>query len=106
VPKRAECKRERRRALLDGIDNSAYLIDTAGIILDINQGGKACRERRRELVGSCLWKLLPTRDIAKQEAEGGRGHSFGEAARFEMSIMEGYSTKHIINFNATGESSR
>jgi len=36
------------RALLDGIDNSAYLIDPEGVILAINaKSGKTCRKRRR-----------------------------------------------------------
>ena len=46
------------RALLDGIDNSAYLIDPNGMILAVNaNAARRAGKNTGELVGTCLWSF-------------------------------------------------
>ena len=46
------------RALLDGIDNSAYLIDPDGMILAVNaNAARRAGKNAGELVGTCLWSF-------------------------------------------------
>jgi PAS domain S-box-containing protein len=76
---------KKARALLDGIDNCAYLIDPAGVILDIN--AKAATRAGKdavELVGSCLWDLFSQPEISlSRKRKAAEVMASGEAARFE-----------------------
>jgi PAS domain S-box-containing protein len=76
---------KKARALLDGIDNCAYLIDPAGIILDIN--AKAARRAGKDavgLVGSCLWDHYSQPEISQsRKRKAAEVMVSGEPARFE-----------------------
>lgn len=76
---------KKARALLDGIDNSAYLIDPAGIILDINsKAAKLAGKDAVELVGSRLWDHYSESGIAQsRKRKAAEVMVSGEAARFE-----------------------
>ena len=73
------------RALLDGIDSSAYLIDPKGIILAINAtAAKRAGRESRELVGTCLWDHYRQPEISKSRMQNAaRAVATGKPVRFE-----------------------
>ena len=73
------------RALLDGIDNSAYLIDPEGIIVAINAtAAKRAGKEETELVGSCLWSHYRQPEISRsRKQKAAQAVATGEAVRFE-----------------------
>jgi PAS domain S-box-containing protein len=73
------------RALLDGIKNSAYLIDPAGIILDINAtAAKRAGKTASQMVGSCLWSHYGPPEISRQRRlKAEQALASGEEVRFE-----------------------
>ena len=73
------------RALLDGIDNSAYLIDPDGIIVAINAtAAKRAGREQKELVGTCLWSHYRQPEISHSRKEkAAQAVATGEAVRFE-----------------------
>ena len=73
------------RALLDGIDNSAYLIDPEGTIVAINAtAAKRAGMQQKELVGSCLWSHYGQPDISQNRRQkAAQAVATGEAVRFE-----------------------
>jgi PAS domain S-box-containing protein len=97
---------KKARALLDGIDNSAYLIDPSGIILDINS--KAANLAGKDaiaLVGTCLWDHYSEPGIANsRKQKAAEVMVSGEAARFEDE-HDGriFDQTYFPIFNVTGE---
>ena len=73
------------RALLDGIDNSAYLIDPEGTIVAINAtAAKRAGKEQKDLVGSCLWNHYRQPEISQRRKEkAAQAIATGEAVRFE-----------------------
>jgi PAS domain S-box-containing protein len=73
------------RALLDGIDNSAYLIDPEGTIVAVNAtAAKRAGMAQKELVGGCLWSHYGQPDISqRRRLKAAQAVSTGEAVRFE-----------------------
>jgi PAS domain S-box-containing protein len=73
------------RALLDGIDNSAYLIDPEGTIVAVNAtAAKRAGMQQKELVGSCLWSHYGQPDISQsRRLKAAQAVATGEAVRFE-----------------------
>lgn len=73
------------RALLDGIDNSTYLIDPDGIVLAINAtAAKRAGKDANKLVGSCLWDFyLPSGISHKRKQMAAQVIATCRAARFE-----------------------
>lgn len=73
------------RALLDGIDNSAYLINPAGSILDINATAvKRAGKDTHELVGSSLWDHYSQPDISQsRKQKAAQVIATGKTERFE-----------------------
>ena len=58
------------RALLDGIDNSAYLIDVDGIILAVNaKAAMLAHKDTNELVGTCLWTHYSQTEISNSRRQ-------------------------------------
>lgn len=76
---------EKARALLDGIDNCAYLIDPSGIILDVN--AKAAHRAGKDsayLVGASLWDhCLDPEIMQNRKRKAAEVVDSREAARFE-----------------------
>jgi PAS domain S-box-containing protein len=75
---------ETARALLNTPTDIAALIDTRGIILDANET-MARRFRRRvdELIGSCVWDLLPPDVSERRKAYVSKVIQSGKPVRFE-----------------------
>jgi PAS domain S-box-containing protein len=73
------------RALLDGIDNSAYLIDPEGTIVAVNAtAAKRAGMQQKELVGSCLWSHYGQPDVSQsRRLKAAQAVATGEAVRFE-----------------------
>ncbi len=73
------------RALLDGIDNSAYLINLNGIILAVNANAvKRAGKSTDELVGTSLWTHYSQPDIShNRRQKAAQAAATGEAVRFE-----------------------
>jgi PAS domain S-box-containing protein len=73
------------RALLDGIHNSAYLIDLGGAILAVNStAAKRAGKDAVELVGSCLWEHYSPPEIAASRKQMAAQAVFtGRPVRFE-----------------------
>jgi len=97
---------KKARALLDGIDNSAYLIDTAGIILDINaKAAKHDGKDAAELVGSCLWDHYSQPEISQsRKRKAVEVIVSGEAVRFEDEHNgRVFDQTYYPIINATGE---
>src|SRR6185369_2049780 len=97
---------KKARALLDGIDNSAYLIDPSGIILDINaKASKRAGKNAVELVGSCLWDHYSQPGIAQsRKRKAAEVMVSGEAARFEDEHNGRiFDQTYFPIFNVTGE---
>ena len=73
------------RALLDGIANSAYLIDPEGIIVAINAtAARRAGKEQKDLVGSCLWNHYRQPEISRSRRQkAAQAVASGEAVRFE-----------------------
>jgi len=73
------------RALLDGIDNSAYLINPEGTIVAINAtAAKRAGKEQRDLLGSCLWSHYREPGISlSRKQKAAQAVATGEAVRFE-----------------------
>lgn len=97
---------KKARALLDGIDNSAYLIDPSGIILDINfKAAKLAGKDAVELLGSCLWAHYSEPEISQsRKRKAAEVMVSGEAARFEDEHESRiFDHTYYPIFNVTGE---
>jgi PAS domain S-box-containing protein len=72
------------RALLDGIDSSAYLIDLDGVILAINSTAvKRAAKGTGEMVGSCLWDHYEPAEIGRERRQkAARVIATGSARKF------------------------
>jgi len=94
------------RALLDGIHNSAYLIDLKGDILAVNStaGLRAGRETK-ELLGSCLWDHYAPPQIAQsRRLMAAKAVASGEPVRFEDErVGRIYDQTYYPVFNDAGE---
>ena len=94
------------RALLDGIHNSAYLIDLAGSILAINStAAKRAGKDAVELVGSCLWDHYAPPGIAQARKQMAAQAIFtGKPVRFEDERLgRTYDQTYYPAFNDAGE---
>ena len=94
------------RALLDGIHNSAYLIDLKGSILAVNSTA-AQRSGRdtRELLGSCLWDHYSPPQVAHSRMrQAAQAVASGEPVRFEDArVGRVYDQTYYPVFNDAGE---
>jgi len=94
------------RALLDGIHNSAYLIDLKGSILAANStAAKRAGMDASELVGSCLWDHYAPSEIAQRRKQMAAQAVFtGKAVRFEDERTGRiYDQTYYPAFNDAGE---
>ncbi|MBC7964216.1 MAG: PAS domain S-box protein [Steroidobacteraceae bacterium] len=97
---------KKARALLDGIDNCAYLIDPAGIILDINAKAAKCAGKEAvELAGTCLWDHYSQPGISQsRQRRAAEVMVSGEPARFEDELGgRAFDQTYYPILNATGE---
>jgi PAS domain S-box-containing protein len=97
---------KKARALLDGIDNCAYLIDAAGTIMDIN--AKAVTLAGKDavaLVGSCLWDHYSQPEISQnRKRKAAEVMVSGEPARFEDELEERiFDQTYYPIFNVAGQ---
>jgi PAS domain S-box-containing protein len=94
------------RALLDGIHNSAYLIDLNGTIVAVNStAAKRAGMDAIELVGSCLWDHYSPSEIAHNRRQmAARAVFTGKPVRFEDERLGRiYDQTYYPAFNDAGE---
>jgi PAS domain S-box-containing protein len=94
------------RALLDGIHNSAYLIDLKGSILAVNStAAKRAGKDASELLGSCLWDHYAPAEITHRRRQmAARAVFTGQAVRFEDERSgKIYDQTYYPEFNDAGE---
>jgi len=94
------------RALLDGIHNSAYLIDLKGSILAVNStAAQRAGRDTRELLGSCLWDHYSPPEIAHSRMrQAAQAVASGEPVRFEDArVGRVYDQTYYPVFNDAGE---
>ena len=94
------------RALLDGIDNSAYLIDPDGVILAINaKAAKRAEQVTHDLLGSCLWDYYSQPAISKlRKLKAAEVIATGRAVKFVDQRNERiFDNTYYPVFHDTGE---